>query len=105
MKTEYNRPSLVLSGGRNVDFFFSLATVTAHAEQPTSEQLERERVEYEQWIAERAAKWEAYLDTIRAKSDAELVKDAEDENDCDYDAGGPNTDELIRRFKVYAGLA
>lgn len=100
MTPEYDRP-VILSGGRKVDFSGYMGTGTAPPER-TPEEIERQRIEHEQWQSERAAKWDAYLDTIRAKTDAELVKDAEDENDCDYDAGGPNTDELIRRFKIYA---
>ena len=81
-----------------------LYTCTGYEPQPkTPEEIERDRVRVENWNRQRNAEWEKYLDTIRAKTDAELVKDAEDENDGGYDNGGPNTDELIRRFKIYAG--
>ena len=100
----------ILNGGKTVDFIAVVGhTTTATQTQLlvtnplTLEEMERDRVMVQEWNRQRNAEWEKYLETIRAKTDAELVKDAEDENNVDYDAGGPSTDELIRRFKIYAG--
>lgn len=91
----------ILNGGRNL----MLYTCTGYEPRPkTPEEIERDRVRVENWNRQRNHERQKYIDTIRAKTDAELVKDAEDENNVDYDAGGPNTDELIRRYKIYAGI-
>ena len=67
MTPEYDRP-VILSGGRKVDFSWYMGTGTAPPER-TPEEIERQRIEHDQWQfpPERAAKWDAYLETIRAK--------------------------------------
>ena len=90
----------ILNGGSNL----MLYTCTGYEPQPkTPGQIAEESRQYEELKQKRKIEWDAYLEKIRAKTDAQLIKDTENENDGDYDNGGPNTDELIRRFKIYAG--